>query len=114
MAINILALAGQAARGTPYQGAPIRLLQIAESDSPNTPEALHALLRMPNRSQALLLLRTAAMSLKPRTAWGAVSILGRETGVEGLEVLRQLYLQGLVTQEWARREMDQIAKYHRW
>jgi len=110
-AVGALHLAGIGEGGTPYQGAAERLLRLALGLPSGG--ALGALTQLPNRGQALQFMRQVAIS-QHRLATPAVGHLGRDMGSEGLAMLRQLHRQGLVTQEWAPRELAGIAQYHGW
>ena len=71
------------------------------------------MLRLPDRGQVLVVLRTVAISEHP-IAFLAVSYLGRDTGPQGLTILHELYLQSAVKESLALKELLSIANYQKW
>jgi hypothetical protein len=104
-------LAGIGKSGTPYPGAAARLLQIAERS--NSGGALWGLTQLPNKTESLGYLRKVATS-DSKIAYAAVGHLARDTGPEGLAILRDLYRRGLITEPRARDEAATAAHVHGW
>jgi hypothetical protein len=112
-AVSFLAAAGSPHHdGTPYPGAGERLMRIVEY-APGVgirAGALHSLLAQPDRAQTLRYLRDVAVSGN-QVAYVAVGFLGRDTGPEGLAILRELHRTDAVVEPIAKRELEGIARW---
>ncbi len=109
--------AGMSSKGTAYVGTAERLFRIAQNatDVGDRSAAISGLAEMPNRTQALGMLRQIAISHNP-VAYAAVQALdGDEISANGgLTLLRELHEKALITDVTARRALLFIAKKNGW
>lgn len=105
---------------TPYRGAAERLMRIVEhpdTDAGIRAGALTALCGMPDRERTIEYLRSVAVSENP-VADLAVRILGGWLGprfeLERLDLLRELYREGLVTEPRALMQLEAYADHYGW
>lgn len=113
----VIAIQGSATpdRGRAFSGAFERLVRIIrEGSHPGTRvAAMSAAVQVGGAHRTVPVLRPIAASDDP-LAWHAVELLARETGPEGLEALRRLYVNGAVTEPYAKSVLQGIAEYHGW
>ena len=101
-------------RGIRYTGAGIRLLRIAEeADISVRGGSLRGFTLLPDQNEGREHLRRIAVSQNP-VAHMAVRLLADDSGAEGEALLRVMYVQDLVTEPSARREISAIAKARGW
>ena len=112
-AIKILRRAGAGEGGAPYVGASTKLMRVALSGEPVSTAAALALSSLPNRAQALVDLRRLA-SLNTYAAPTAVHVLAEDLAPAGLNLLRELYKNGLVTHPLAKARVDALARHYGW
>ena len=101
--------------GVEYAGAAGRLLLILET-APNPKTRHDALVALPDvlpQGELLGVLRKVAISQEPM-AVTAIALLHRQTGPAGIEVLRELDREGLVTGIGAREYLERFALPRRW
>lgn len=119
---DALALAGSGRMGTndggkvvPYDGAASRLMMIVEKahDPGIRARALTSMMLLPDTARRIPTLRKVATS-RNGVAITAVEILNLQSGTEGLAVLRELRLKGLVTEPRAREYLDRTAGARGW
>lgn len=99
--------------GVRYAGAAIRLLKIAELGDVVDAGAVSYLSRLPDRAEAVALLRRCAMMGKI-SAFVAVRNLEATTGPEGLLVLRQLYQSRQIHHPVALEHAEGVARRLNW
>lgn len=112
LAVDILTDAATDTAHTPYAPAGEALLRIAKTT--NHSGAAWKLARLPNRKRALQYLRSVAVEAPPSEQSAAVFKLTNEMGPEGVEVLHELYLQGLVKGGEAECALQLLAENEGW
>ena len=109
--VEVLARAGEGRVGIAYPGAAERLLRIAQATGSGG--ALSSLTRMPDRAQAIQLVRRVAYT---ETMLGSTAVghLARDMGPEGLAAARELHEHNFLVGTPARCQLAILASYHGW
>jgi hypothetical protein len=110
-ALITLVDASRGSRGVAYAGGPERLLRLVQEG--RSGGALWGITQIPNKVQALQMIRGLATSQNPM-AHEAVRALANDLGAAGLEALRDLYRGNAITQREARQLASIIAANLKW
>ena len=114
VALNALgAAAVSRGAGIPYAGAAPRLMRIAEQGKSGGSGALYFISRLPDRQEAMRLLKYSAALDRPG-AMAAVRYLDDSMGPEGKAALKLLYERGDIRNRFAVEQAEVVAQRERW